>query len=111
MSQAKIDQYKKEKANRKANVKKEKVKKKITAISLSVAGVLLVAFLVWGVVATVKDGGLNKIKEQQNQDLVTQELINYLNSASSTTSEDETATDDAATDDTTASDNGETETE
>ena len=78
MSQAKIDQYKKEKANRKANVKKEKVKKKITAISLSVAGVLLVAFLVWGVVATVKDGGLNKIKEQQNQDLVTQELINNL---------------------------------
>ncbi len=84
MSQAKIDQYKKEKASRKANVQKEKSKKKITRICLIVAGILLVAFIVWGVIATVKDGGLKKITNQQNQDVVTQELLEYLNSNSDT---------------------------
>lgn len=84
MSQAKIDQYKKEKANRKASVQKEKSKKKITRICLIVAGILLVAFIVWGVIATVKDGGLKKITNQQNQDVVTQELLEYLNSNSDT---------------------------
>lgn len=84
MSQAKIDQYKKEKASRKASVQKEKSKKKITRICLIVAGILLVAFIVWGVIATVKDGGLKKITNQQNQDVVTQELLEYLNSNSDT---------------------------
>lgn len=99
MSQAKIDQYKKEKANRKANVKKAKTKKKITFISSIVVGVLLVAFLIWGIIATVQDGGLNKIADKQNQDLVTQELIEYLNSAagSDTDSSDDTVSDDSTT--------------
>lgn len=82
MSQAKIDQYKKEKANRKNAVKKEKTKKKVLTISLIVVGVLLLVFLVWGIIATVKDGGLNAVKEQQEKDIVTQELIDYLNSDS-----------------------------
>lgn len=82
MSQAKIDQYKKEKANRKNAVKKEKTKKKVLTISLIVVGVLLLVFLVWGIIATVKDGGLNAVKEQQEKDIVTQELIDYLNSGS-----------------------------
>ena len=82
MSQAKIDQYKKEKANRKNAVKKEKTKKKVLTISLIVVGVLLLVFLVWGIFATVKDGGLNAVKEQQEKDIVTQELIDYLNSGS-----------------------------
>ena len=99
MSQAKIDQYKKEKANRKANVKKAKTKKKITFISCIVVGVLLVAFLIWGIIATVQDGGLNKIADKQNQDLVTQELIEYLNSAagSDTDSSDDTVSDASTT--------------
>ena len=84
MSQAKIDQYKKEKASRKANVQKEKNKKKITRICLIVAGILLVAFIVWGVIATVKDGGLKKITNQQNQAVVTQVLLEYLNYNSDT---------------------------
>lgn len=82
MSQAKIDQYKKEKANRKNTVKKEKTKKKVTTISLICVGVLLLVFLVWGIIATVKDGGLNAVKQQQEKDAVTQELIEYLNSNS-----------------------------
>lgn len=82
MSQAKIDQYKKEKANRKNTVKKKKTKKKVTTISLICVGVLLLVFLVWGIIATVKDGGLNAVKQQQEKDAVTQELIEYLNSNS-----------------------------
>lgn len=99
MSQAKIDEYKKEKANRKSNAKKARAKKKLGLIGGISAGVVVVGLLVWGIVATVQDGGLSKIKEQQEeaqqQQLVTQELIDYLNSSSSS--------------DTDASDNTETE--
>lgn len=109
MSQAKIDEYKKEKANRKANVKKAKAKKKLTLISSITAGVVVIGLLVWGIVATVQDGGLSKIKEQQEaaqqQQLVTQEFIDYLNSSQGSDStsedtdvvEDSDATDDAST--------------
>lgn len=87
MSQAKIDEYKKEKANRKANVKKAKAKKKLTAALSIGGGVIVAGLLIWGIVATVQDGGLGKIKDQQQeayeQQLATQELIEYLNSASS----------------------------
>lgn len=96
MSQAKIDEYKKEKANRKANVKKAKTKKKLTMFISVVGGVLVAGLLIWGIVATVQDGGLGKIKDQQQeayeQQLATQELIEYLNSAST----GDTSTDDAA---------------
>lgn len=44
MSQAKVDQYKKEKANRKQTMKKEKIKRTL----LSVAGVVIAAAIcVW----------------------------------------------------------------
>lgn len=98
MSQAKIDEYKKEKANRKANVKKAKAKKKLTTALSIGGGVIVAGLLIWGLVATVQDGGLGKIKDQQQeayeQQLATQELIEYLNSASSgeTTTNDTTET-------------------
>lgn len=98
MSQAKIDKYKKEKANRKANVKKAKTKKKVTLFASIAGGVLVAGLLIWGIVATVQDGGLGKIKNQQEeayqQQLATQELIEYLNSAStgSTSTDDTTVT-------------------
>lgn len=96
MSQAKIDQYKKEKANRKSNAKKARTKKKLGFFGGIAAGVIVVGLLVWGIVATVQDGGLSKIANQksqaQNEQLVTQELIEYLNSASGTNNfSDETA--------------------
>lgn len=102
MSQAKIDEYKKEKANRKANVKKAKTKKKLTAVLSIGGGIIVAGLLIWGIVATIQDGGLGKIKDQQQeayeQQLATQELIEYLNSASSgSTTTDDTATTDDAT--------------
>ena len=93
MSQAKIDEYKKEKANRKSNARKARTKKKLGLIGGIAAGVVVVGLLVWGIVATVQDGGLGKFKDQQeeaaNQQLVTQELIDYFNSPSGTTDETE----------------------
>ena len=84
MSQAKIDQYKKEKANRKANVKKAKTKKKLGLIGGISAGVVVAGLLIWGIVATVQDGGLTKIndkkKELENQQIATQEFIEFMNS-------------------------------
>ena len=89
MSQTKIDQYKQEKANRKANAKKARAKKKLTLFAWIGAGVVVVGLLVWGIIATVQDGGLTTIKNKQNeaanQQLVTQELIEYFNSSSTTT--------------------------
>ena len=84
MSQAKIDQYKQEKANRKSNVKKAKTKKKLGLIGSITAGVVVVGLLVWGIIATVQDGGLTKIKDQQDaardQQIVTQEFLEFMNS-------------------------------
>ena len=84
MSQAKIDQYKKEKANRKANVKKAKTKKKLGLFGGIAAGVIVVGLLVWGIIATAQDGGLTKIKDKQDaakeQQLVTQEFLEFMNS-------------------------------
>ena len=84
MSQAKIDQYKKEKANRKANVKKAKTKKKLGLIGGIAGGVVVAGLLIWGIVATIQDGGLTKIndkkKELENQQIVTQEFLEFMNS-------------------------------
>ena len=46
MSQAKVDQYKKEKANRKQTVAREKVKRIITKVCASVIGLALAAWIV-----------------------------------------------------------------
>lgn len=46
MSQAKVDQYKKEKANRKQTVAKEKVKRIIAKVCASVVGIALAAWIV-----------------------------------------------------------------
>ena len=93
MSQTKIDQYKQEKANRKANAKKAKAKKKLTMFAWIGAGVVIVGLLVWGIVATVQDGGLTTIKNKKEENatnqLLTQEFVEYLNSASTTTEDAE----------------------
>ena len=67
MSQAKIDQYKKEKANRKANVKKAKTKKKLGLIGGIAGGVVVAGLLIWGIVATIQDGGLTKINDKKKE--------------------------------------------
>ena len=89
MSQTKIDQYKQEKANRKANAKKARTKKKLTLFVWIGAGVVVCGLLVWGIVATVQDGGLTTIKDKKEENaanqLLTQEFVDYLNSASTET--------------------------
>ena len=93
MSQTKIDQYKQEKANRKANAKKARTKKKLTLFVWIGAGVVVAGLLIWGIVATVQDGGLttikNKKEENATKQLLTQEFVDYLNSASTTTEDAE----------------------
>ena len=82
------NRYKQEKANRKSNVKKAKTKKKLGLIGGIAGGVVVAGLLIWGIVATVQDGGLTTIKNKQeeaaNQQLVTQEFIEYMNSSSTT---------------------------
>ena len=75
MSQAKVDQYKKEKATRKETMAKEKRKRMISRICWGVAGVILVA---WVGVSSV-----NFVKENRPVETIycdTAELDNYLNS-------------------------------
>ncbi len=75
MSQAKVDQYKKEKANRKETMAKEKRKRMISKICWSVAGVVLLAWV--GV------SSINFVKENRPVETIyvdTAELDGYLNS-------------------------------
>ena len=75
MSQAKVDQYKKEKANRKETMAKEKRKRMISRICWGVAGVVLVGWIGVSSVNSIKD---NRPVETIYVD--TAELDGYLNS-------------------------------
>ena len=73
MSQAKVDQYKKEKANRKETIAKEKRQRMIMKIS---ASAILVVMLAWVGISTV-----DFIYESRPQETVyvqTTEIDNYL---------------------------------
>ena len=97
MSQTKIDQYKKEKANRKANAKKARARKRLTTVLSVAAGVIVVGFLVVGIVLTIKNGGLKSIvdkKEQAYQNYqIEQEFVNFMNSAAEDSGVEDTDTD------------------
>lgn len=75
MSQAKVDQYKKDKANRKEMMAKEKKQRMITRICWSVVGVVLAAWIGVSTVQFVQD---NRPAETIYVD--TAELDGYLNS-------------------------------
>lgn len=73
MSQAKVDQYKKEKANRKETVAKEKRNKKLIKLC---TGVVIVALAAWIGVSTVE-----AVKSSQPAKTIyvdTAELDNYI---------------------------------
>ncbi|MBQ8519509.1 MAG: hypothetical protein IJ455_07920 [Agathobacter sp.] len=75
MSQAKVDQYKKEKANRKVTMAKEKRQKMIIKIC---SGAVLLVLVAWVGISTV-----DFIYESRPQDTVyveTTEIDNYLES-------------------------------
>lgn len=74
MSQAKVDQYKKEKANRKATIAKEKRIKKITTFC---AGIVVGLLAIWIGVSSVE-----AVKENRPVKTIyceTTELDNYIN--------------------------------
>ncbi len=75
MSQAKVDQYKKEKANRKAIMAKEKRQKMIVKICSSV---VFLALVVWMGVSIVSSIYNNRPQETVYVD--TDEIDNYLDS-------------------------------
>ena len=52
MSQEKVDRYKKEKANRKENMRKEKMLNSVRKCVISVAGLVLVGWIGYSVYAT-----------------------------------------------------------
>ena len=54
MSQEKVDRYKKSKANRKKEIKKQKHKKILSSILWSLLGLAVVVFLVYSVLVKVK---------------------------------------------------------
>lgn len=73
MSQAKVDQYKKEKANRKETMAKEKRQKMLMKICSSV---VLVAVVAWIGISTVDSVYENRPKEKVY--VQTTEIDNYL---------------------------------
>ena len=75
MSQAKVDQYKKEKANRKETIAKEKRKKLLVKICCGVVGLAFVAWIGISVADSVYD---NRPKETVY--VQTTEIDNYLDS-------------------------------
>ena len=75
MSQAKVDQYKKEKANRKETIAKEKRKKLVVKLCCGVVGLALVAWIGISVADSVYE---NRPKETVY--VQTTEIDNYLDS-------------------------------
>ena len=75
MSQAKVDQYKKEKANRKETIAKEKRKKLLVKICCGVVGLALVAWVGISIADSVYE---NRPKETVY--VQTTEIDNYLDS-------------------------------
>ena len=60
MSQEKVDKYKQEKANRKQNMKKEKVKQAFRRVVVGVLGIALVGWLgysAWDIYETKQNSG------------------------------------------------------
>ncbi len=74
MSQAKVDQYKKEKANRKATMAKEKRQKMLVKICSGVVFLVLVAWIGVSTVDTIYES-----RPQKTIYVDTAEIDNYLN--------------------------------
>jgi hypothetical protein len=78
MSQAKVDQYKKEKANRKKTMKKEKLERALTAVC---GVVILAAICVWaGFSIYSKANGSSDTTVSSTVDVNTDAIDDYLDS-------------------------------
>ena len=94
MSQAKVDKYKQEKANRKKIMKKEKRQHVLRVILACIIGLALVGFLVWTVVDKY-----NESNEEQTVTLSEEEMSKLIEQLSDTTSSSEGTTSGNSTED------------
>lgn len=88
MSQEKVELYKKEKKNRKKNLKKDKRNKVLIKITSALIGILLIAGLVW----IVKDGEIKRLNQEPTSTMSQEELSSLIDSLNQSTSESETTT-------------------
>lgn len=108
MSQEKVDQYKKEKKNRKANIKKEKRRKLMWKIFGPILAILVIA-LIGASIYFIPRWTNNKAQEAQADEIDYEQLMEMLNQSTDSQSGDSTietensgsdsVTEDAATDD------------
>ena len=92
MSQAKVDKYKQDKANRKKIMKKEKRQRVLRILLASIVGIAIAGFLVWSVVDKYNE----KNKETQQITLSSEEMSSLMEQLTATTTAGEGATTEAA---------------
>lgn len=92
MSQAKVDKYKQDKANRKKIMKKEKRQRVLRILLACIVGIAIAGFLVWSVVDKYNE----KNKETQQITLSSEEMSSLMEQITATTTAGEGATTEAA---------------
>ena len=90
MSQEKVDQYKKEKKNRKANIKKEKRRKLMWKIFGPILAILVIALICAGIYF-IPQWTNNKAQEAQADEIDYEQLMELLNQSTDSQSGDSTA--------------------
>lgn len=90
MSQEKVDQYKKEKKNRKANMKKEKRRKLMWKIFGPILAILVIALIGAGIYF-IPQWTNNKAQEAQADEIDYEQLMELLNQSTDSQSGDSTA--------------------
>ncbi len=96
MSQEKVDQYKKEKKNRKANMKKAKRHKKMWKIFGPILAILIVALIGAGIYF-IPQWTNQKVEETQADQIDYDQLMQMINQSVGSTSEDSIGTDAGST--------------
>lgn len=89
MSQEKVDQYKKEKKNRKANIKKAKRRKLMWKIFGPILALLVIALIGAGIYF-IPQWTNNKAQEAQSDEIDYEQLMELLNQSSDSQSSDST---------------------
>ena len=90
MSQEKVDQYKKEKKNRKTNIKKEKRRKLMWKIFGPILAILVIALIGAGIYF-IPQWTNNKAQEAQADEIDYEQLMELLNQSTDSQSGDSTA--------------------
>ena len=91
MSQAKVDKYKQDKANRKKIMKKEKRQRVLRILLASIVGIVIAGFLVWSVIDKYNE----KQNETQQITLSEEEMSSLMEQLTATTAAGEGATTEA----------------